>query len=273
MVLKMFQVKLIPLAIVAVFATILQAASITIRILPSNLLPNPNALPPTTHATIVGPNGDIVQSSIRKDNTIILEDISTIGSHLLSIYARDVVFANYRIDTNQDPSSPVPSGKPAQASDVLITFAAQTFPGTQWSDTGMSLLPQNPAPNPNAPSDQRHLPVPSLVIVPRILVKKDFYEERVGFNPLSLLKSPMVLLGIFGLLFTFGMPKLMENMDPEMKAEYEEMQKKSPTAAIGRAMNGETSAAGGFDLASYLAGSGKKEATTNDGNSLRDRKR
>lgn len=85
----------------------------------------------------------------------------------------------------------------------------------------------------------------------------------------------MILLGIVALAFTFGMPKLMENMDPEMKAEYEEMQKKGPTAAIGRAMNGGSPSGGDFDLAGYLAGSGKKEApSTNEGaSSLRERKR
>lgn len=262
------------IALLAIFTTTLQAASITLRIQPSNLLPNPNALPPSTHATIVAPNGEVVQSSIRKDNTIVLDPITTIGSHLLSIYARDVVFASYRIDTNFDPSSPLSSGKATQASDVLISFAAQLYPGTQWSDTGLSLLPQNPAPNSDAPNDQRSLPVASLTIAPRVLSAKNFYEDRPAFNPLSLLKSPMVLLGIVGLLFTFGMPKLMENMDPEMKAEYEEMQKKGPTAAIGRAMQGETPAGGNFDLASYLAGSGKKEAPTTDGaNNIRGGKR
>jgi len=55
----------------------------------------------------------------------------------------------------------------------------------------------------------------------------------------------------------------MENMDPEMRAEYEEMQKKGPTAAIGRAMGGGAApSAGGesFDLAGFLAGQ-KKEGS------------
>lgn len=85
----------------------------------------------------------------------------------------------------------------------------------------------------------------------------------------------MVLLGIVGLAFTFGMPKLLENMDPEMREEYEQMQKKSPTAAIGRAMQGGSPAGGDFDLAGYLAGTGKKEAApASDGAAgVRERKR
>ena len=71
----------------------------------------------------------------------------------------------------------------------------------------------------------------------------------------------MVLLGGVALAFTFGIPKLLENMDPEMRQEYEEMQQKGPTAAIGKAMSGQGPASGGasnFDLAGYLAGQ-KKE--------------
>lgn len=262
------------LAVFAFLTSTIEAASIILRIQPSNLLPNPNALPPSTHATIIAPNGEVVQSSIRNDNTIILDPITTIGSHLLSIYTRDFVFASYRIDTNLNPSSPQASALPEKADDILISFAAQTFPGTQWSDTGISLLPQNPAPNPDAPADQRSLPVSSLTIVPRVLAAKNFYEDRPAFNPISLLKSPMVLLGIVGLAFTFGMPKLMENMDPEMKAEYEEMQKKGPTAAIGRAMNGGSPSGGDFDLAGYLAGSKKDASAANEGaTGVRERKR
>ena len=64
-------------------------------------------------------------------------------------------------------------------------------------------------------------------------------------------------MGIVALAFTFGMPKLMENMDPDMKAEYEEMQKKSPVSGLTRAMQGQASGAGGmdsFDLAGWMAG-------------------
>ena len=91
---------------------------------------------------------------------------------------------------------------------------------------------------------------------------------------LSLLKNPMVLMGIVGLGFTIGMPKLMENMDPEMKAEYEEMQKKSPVGAVGRAMQGQGGGSQGFDLAGFLAGKGATTgASSGSGEGIRERKR
>lgn len=48
-------------------------------------------------------------------------------------------------------------------------------------------------------------------------------------------------------------------MDPELKAEFEEHQKNNPmNAALGGAQSGQ-SPLGNFDMAAYLAGSGKKD--------------
>lgn len=85
-------------------------------------------------------------------------------------------------------------------------------------------------------------------------------------------------MGVVAMAFTFGMPKLMENMDPEMRAEYEEMQKKGPAGAIGRAMQGGGGGGGGpaegFDLAGFLAGSQTKTSSSNTGGGdIRERKR
>lgn len=240
------------------------AASIVLKIQPSIALPNPNALPPSTHATITTSTGAVLRSSLRKDNSIVFSEIPSIGSHLLNIYTKDYVFASYRIDTTPNLST-TDSTHEDGSSAVLISFAAQLFPGTQWSDTGLSLIPQQQDASSTGMSTR---PQALLTIHPKVLSAKSFYEARQGFSPLSLLKNPMILLAGVALAFTFGMPKLMENMDPEMKAEYEEMQKKGPTAAIGRAMGGAAGAPGavgeGFDLAGYLAGQ-KKDSNGADG--------
>lgn len=112
---------------------------------------------------------------------------------------------------------------------------------------------------------------------------------------LSILKSPMILMGIVTMGIVFGMPYLMDNstfytfsipfplpllliciylrvyhnhgtikltpraVDPELRAEFEERQKESPLNAImGNAQAGQNPL-GNFDMAAYLAGSGKKE--------------
>lgn len=45
----------------------------------------------------------------------------------------------------------------------------------------------------------------------KALVEKNYYVERVGFSPLSLLKNPMILIAGFSMLIVFGMPYIMDN--------------------------------------------------------------
>jgi hypothetical protein len=77
----------------------------------------------------------------------------------------------------------------------------------------------------------------------------------------------MILMALFSMVLIFGMPYLMENstcypdsmsrveadnyiVDPETKAEFEEMQKKSPIAAG----TNPAQQLQNFDLASWMAG-------------------
>ncbi|KAI7091983.1 hypothetical protein KC356_g141 [Hortaea werneckii] len=79
-----------------------------------------------------------------------------------------------------------------------------------------------------------------------------FYAERTGFSLFSFLKSPMILMALVSGVMIFGMPYLMDNMDPETKAEFEEMQKKSPmTGSQGAGAQMQN-----FDFAGWMAGKG-----------------
>ncbi|KIW18262.1 hypothetical protein PV08_02550 [Exophiala spinifera] len=242
---------LLTLVSVLCLLTSARAATLRIQIPPSNLLPNPNALPASTHATLTSGTGQPLRAVLRKGSYFEFPDITTVGSHLLDIYTRDYVFAPYRIDLA--PSS-------SDSSSTVITGAWETYRGTRWEDRGIALVP--------APTDR-------LEMSAKVLLRKNFYEERQGFNPLSLLKNPMILMGVVALAFTFGMPKLMENMDPEMRAEYEEMQKKGPMSGLAQAMQGggTSGPASNFDLASYLAGSGKSTGSDKASEGIRERKR
>jgi len=227
------------------------AATLRVHIPASNLLPNPNTLPASTHATLTSGSGAPLRAVLRRGNYFDFPDITTVGSHLLDIYSRDYVFAPYRIDLA--PSS--------DSAATVITGAWETYRGTRWEDKGVALVP--------APTER-------LDMAAKVLAKKDFYEERQGFNPLSLLKNPMILMAAVALAFTFGMPKLMENMDPEMRAEYEEMQKTSPVAGLTRAMQGGGGGGGpaeSFNLAGYLAGSSKSTGNDKGSEGIRERKR
>lgn len=63
-------------------------------------------------------------------------------------------------------------------------------------------------------------------------------------------------MALFSLVLIVGMPYLMDNMDPEAKAEFEEMQKSNPLAGA----TNPSQALQNFDLASWMAG-----ANTNSG--------
>lgn len=97
-------------------------------------------------------------------------------------------------------------------------------------------------------------------------------------NILGFVKSPMILMGLVSVAMIFGMPYLMENskccstptaltptalkisnklaVDPETKAEFEEMQKKSPLTGT----EGAASQIQNFDLASWMAGKSSGDA-------------
>ena len=58
----------------------------------------------------------------------------------------------------------------------------------------------------------------SLLLVPVESAPK-YFQERQRFNPLSLVKNPMVIMMGFSVLMMFVMPKLTANMAPEDRAQ------------------------------------------------------
>ena len=258
-------------ALVLGFVELIAAATLRIQIPPSNLLPNPNTLPASTHATLTSGTSPQLDVPLRRDSILEFRNLTTPGSYLLDLFSRDFTFAPYRVDISS-----------AADGTAIIDGVWETYRGTRWDDKGPLLG--------GASADSTTTPKPQIVTVSaKVLTKKDFYEARPGFDPMSLLKNPMILLAIVALGITFGMPKLMENMDPEMKAEYESMQKTGPVSGLTRAMQGQgpaSSAAGGFDLAGWMAGSQQQQqqqqqqgntktsgADAKEAGSVRERKR
>lgn len=212
---------------------IAQSTSLRIQIPASNYLPNPNILSASTHATLQSGTSPAERTLLRQDNTLFFPEITTTGSHLLSIFSPTHTFAPYRVDISQNAS---------------ITGIWETYSGSPWSQTGPAQLAS---------------PTTDATVSAKCTSVKNFYEERPAFTLVSLFKNPMILLGVLALAFTFGMPKMMENMDPETRAEYEAMQKKSPVSGLARAMQGGGAPASGggggsglenFNLAGWMAG-------------------
>ncbi|KAH9845275.1 ER membrane protein complex subunit 7 [Teratosphaeria destructans] len=201
-------------------STLASAARLTVNILPSQHL-NPSTLPASTHAVLTGPPGVRYDVPLRRDNTFALSNLAP-SSYLLTIHSRDHFFSPLRVDVSQGEGE----GESIQA--------WQTYRGNEWGNKGVSY---------GSGTGELSIDV-------QAGGKKEFYQDRGGFNLLAFFKSPMILMALVSVVFIFGMPYLVENMDPETRAEFEEMQKKGPLMGSAGAANSMQN----FDLAGFLAG-------------------
>ena len=244
--------NLVTLFATAVFAS---AANLTVNLVSSPALANPSTLPPSTHAILLGPPGISYDASIRKDNTFEFTELER-ATYLLTIHSRDHIFPQLRVD--------VSASEDQTTSDSVEAW--QTFLGNEWSNKGPSYGHGSG----------------KVTIEVRAVAAKQFYQDRESFSLLALLKSPMILMGLFSVVMIFGMPYLLSNsrfhhglgclsfcqgvliyflyvVDEETRAELDEMQKKGAISG----QNGAASQIQNFDLAGWMAGkpTAPKEAT------------
>ncbi|KAI1825110.1 Cys/Met metabolism PLP-dependent enzyme-domain-containing protein [Xylaria intraflava] len=236
------------LALLALLTTPIAAttSTLTLAIPPSPQIPNPAVLPPSTHATLTT-LGASLSAPLTRDNTFVFRNV-TPGSYLGDIHCTTHGFAPLRIDV-------APAG--------AATRVWETFRGNDWENKGEEI---------RASTTRGHGAFPV-----RVFGAKVYYTERGSFSILSILKNPMILMGLVSLGLFIGMPKLMENMDPEMRAEFEEQSKKNPMNNLMMG-GGQPGAAGGnFDVAGFLAGQGSgskaEPEATNPGNGRRGGRR
>ncbi|KNG50323.1 er membrane protein complex subunit-like protein [Stemphylium lycopersici] len=210
----------------ASFATLTSAARLLLQV-PTTALLNPSTLASTTHATLQS-SGPPLDAYLTRSNTFNFNNVSA-GSYLATVHCRDYAFEPLRIDVTLEEAVEG-SGERKE-----VIKAWQTFLGNEWENKGES----------------RGEGGNGLVIEARPIAPKYFYQERQGFSPLSFLKNPMILMAVVSMGLIFGMPKLMENMDPEMKEEFEEMQK---NGVMGSGTTNTAQQIQNFDLASWMAG-------------------
>ncbi|KAI5841471.1 hypothetical protein DFP73DRAFT_481198 [Morchella snyderi] len=194
----------------SLLASVASAFTVTGTFAPSPHLPNPALLPPTTSLTLTT-SGTTARTLISTSNGFTFHNISA-GSYLLDVACPSHHFAPLRVDVTG-------------SGDVSVHT---TFRGNEWSNLG----------------EARPYPV-----MLHAIKTADYYVVREGFNPTKLLANPMILVAIVSLVAIVGLPKLVDKMDPELKAEFEESQKK-----VGAA---QANPLGGFDVASFLAGTSK----------------
>ncbi|KAF5867218.1 hypothetical protein ETB97_004139 [Aspergillus alliaceus] len=230
-----------------VVTTTVVASALTIAIPPSGFLPNPNTLPAGTHATLTSfPSStqpDPLIAPLTHSATFIFQNLKSTGrpqSYLLDIRSAEYVFAPFRVDI---------------AADGTVLGVWETSRGNPWDNRGaeryaLDVVTANAA----QPS--------GVTVDAKVLTKRSFYEERSKFSPLALFKNPMILLALVALGFTFGMPKLMENMDPEMRAEFEKHSRASPISGATRSAMTGGGAPGNFDFAGWMAGAHPRPASS-----------
>ncbi|OAL01594.1 hypothetical protein IQ06DRAFT_246315 [Phaeosphaeriaceae sp. SRC1lsM3a] len=214
------------IATLASLASTVSAARFLLQI-PSTGGLNPSTLPSTTHATLQS-SGPPLDAYLTRSNTFNFANVSA-GSYLATVHCRDYIFEPMRIDVSLEEAVEGSGDKKE------VVKAWQTFLGNEWDNKGES----------------RGEGGNGLVIEARVIATQYYYQERGGFSPLSFLKNPMILMAVVSMGLMFGMPKLMENMDPEMKEEFEEMQK---NGVLGSGTTNTAQQLQNFDLASWMAG-------------------
>ncbi|KAK3293388.1 uncharacterized protein B0H64DRAFT_465580 [Chaetomium fimeti] len=218
--------------------------TLTLRIPASGpSLPNPHLLPASTRATLTTLGGAL-SAPLSVANTFVFRNVSA-GSYLADVHCATHAFAPLRVDVVGA------SGEGGKGKGKGGVRAWETFRGNDWANTGEG-----------APVGE----VDGGVLVEvRVLGGKGYFMERSSFSVLTIFKNPMILLGLVSMALFFGMPKLVENMDPEMRAEWEERQKENPMNSIMGAASGQNAnPMGNFDMAAFLAGSGSGSNTAEE---------
>lgn len=140
--------------------SISSASILTVTLPSSNILPNPNSLPASSHATLTTLSSGSEQTyplkaRLTRSSTFVFPDLAQsqqggAKSYLLDIHSRDYVFAPYRVDVSAD-------GK--------VIGVWETFRGHQWENRGAEK-----ALGGSGTGD--------VVVEARVLGKRGFYEQR-----------------------------------------------------------------------------------------------
>lgn len=140
----------------------ISTASLTITIPPSTILPNPNSLPPSTHASLTSlsnPNANSnypLTAPLTRSSTFNfpkVDSASTPESFLLDIRSPGYVFAPFRVDV---------------ASDGSILGVWETFRGNSWDNRGPEKFV----------ADSDSAGRKEVTVSAKVVARRKFFEER-----------------------------------------------------------------------------------------------
>lgn len=103
--------------------------TVTLHVPPSHLLPNPRALPPSTHATLTS-LGANAAAYLTPSNAFLFRNVSE-GSYLLDVHCSTHAFAPLRVDV-----LPLVAGDTGDAAAGLRVKAWETYRGNDWDNKG-----------------------------------------------------------------------------------------------------------------------------------------
>jgi ER membrane protein complex subunit 7 len=161
--------------------------TITIHINPSQQLPNPNTLAPSTHGTLSA-RGASLTAPLSTANTLVFRNVSA-GSYLLDVHCPSHAFAPARVDVFAPFDEAETPGK-------LSVAAWETYRGNDWDNKGEA-LPRFEGNGFEA----------------RALGAKMYFAERSSFSVMGIFKNPMILLGLVSMGLFIGLPKMVENSE------------------------------------------------------------
>ena len=134
------------------------SADITFRIVPTTLVPNPAALPPSTRLTLQRLNNTLV-APITRSNTFVFRNVSP-GSYLGTVQCRDYAFGPLRVDI-----TPSTGQEDTHNVDVWQTFWANEW-GNKGERRGGGIW-----------SPESREPVVTDIMAERV---KEYYQDRMG---------------------------------------------------------------------------------------------
>jgi len=127
-------------------------------------------------------DGEQYQAFLRKDGVFIFDEVGA-GSYLLQVLSTQYSFSNVRIDVS------------SRNNGQVRAFKAE--PGSSSKEAAV-------------------LPYPLKLEPDRIM---DYFMVREGFQIMSLLKNPMLIMLGVTLIMTLVLPKMMSSIDPEALQE------------------------------------------------------
>lgn len=184
--------------------------TVNLVIPPTHALPNPRSLPPQTHAKLSSFHFD-ASAYLSPANTFAFHNVSE-GSYLLDVHSPSHAFAPLRVDVLPVVSGAGQTEKEERTAKLKVA-AWETYRGNDWNNKGEAAVVTN-----------------SGALEVKVLGLKNFYMERsscrwprgsdlavdsanptLPVNVLSILKNPMILLGLVSMGIFFGMPYLVDN--------------------------------------------------------------